>query len=87
MGMSRKNLNTLNALIAKLVRAVRADLSRDYFGEGNEPAAVYGSLRGSAKRAVMAYMDLWAFISTTKGARAEFSRQMGSLQRSVEKMK
>ena len=86
-GLSRKDLNTLNALIAKLVRDVRLDLSSEYFNEGSASGAVYGSLRGNVKRAVMAYMDLWVFISTTKGAREEFSRQMSSLQNSIEKMK
>lgn len=85
-GMSRKDLNKLNALIAKLVRTIREDLSQDYFSKNNKPA-VYGALRENVKNAVMAYMELRKFISTTKGAREEFSRQMSSLQRSVEKMK
>lgn len=53
-GLNRTDLNELNALIGKMVRSLRLDLSREYFSEGMEPQAVYALLRENVKRAVMA---------------------------------
>jgi hypothetical protein len=86
-GLSRKQLNELNDKIATLVRAVRLDLSREYFSQETKPEAIYSLLRGNVRRVVMAYLDLWLFITKTYGAREEFAKQMLSVQRRVSKLK
>ena len=84
---SRPELDELNAHMARLIRAARLDLSREYFNEKRDPVVAYAQLRKSIKRMVTAYMDLWAFITITHGTRKIFSDQMGSVQRKVSKLK
>jgi hypothetical protein len=84
---TRPQLDKLNADIGKLIRAARLDLSREYFNEKREPEVAYATLRKSVKRMVTAYMELWAFLELTHGAKKIFADQMGSVQRSVKKMK
>lgn len=84
---TRPELDALNAKIAKLVRSIRLELSKEYFNEKRDPEAVYALSRQGVKRAVSAYMDLWAFLAVTHGARGVYSKQMGSLQSSVGKLK
>ena len=86
-GLTRQQLNKLNDKIATLIRAIRLDLSREYFNEDVKTEAVYALLRGNVKRTVMAYLDLWLFLTETHGAREEFARQMNCVQRKVSKMK
>lgn len=83
----RPDLNELNARIAKLIRAARLDLSKEYFNESRDPVVAYAQLRKSIKRMVTSYMDLWAFITLTHGARKIFADQMGSVQRKVSVLK
>ncbi len=80
-------MNELNAKISALVRAIRLDLSKEYFSQDTKPEAAYGMLRGNVRRAVLAYLDLWQFISKTYGAREEFAKQMLSVQRKVARLK
>jgi hypothetical protein len=84
---TRSELDELNAQVAKLIRSIRLELSKEYFSEKREPEAVYALARKGVKRVISAYMDLWAFLALTHGARGVFSKQMGSLQRSVKRMK
>jgi hypothetical protein len=86
-GLSRKNLNKLNAKISALIRAIRLDLSREYFDGETKPEATYALLRGNVRRAVLAYLDLWLFITKTYGARKEFAKQMLTVQRKVSALK
>ena len=84
---SRAELDELNAHMAKLIRAARLDLSREYFNEKRDPVVAYAQLRKSIKRMVTAYLDLWAFLELTHGTRKVFADQMGSVQRKVSKLK
>jgi hypothetical protein len=84
---SRPELDELNARMARLIRAARLDLSREYFNEKRDPVVAYAQLRKSIKRMVTAYMDLWAFITLTHGTRKLFADQMGSVQRKVNRLK
>jgi hypothetical protein len=86
-GLSRKQLNELNAKISTLIRAIRLDLSREYFNHEKKPEATYALLRGVVRRAVLAYLDLWLFITKTYGARKEFAKQMLTVQRKVSALK
>lgn len=86
-GLSRDQLNELNALISKFVRTARSDLSREYFGKNKEPEEVYELLRDSTQRIIIAYLDLWAFLNSNYGSREIFSKQMVDVQRTVAKLK
>jgi hypothetical protein len=84
---TRPELDELNSHIARLIRAARLDLSREYFNEKRDPVVAYAQLRKSVKRMVIAYLDLWAFITLTHGTRKLFADQMGSVQRKVNRLK
>jgi hypothetical protein len=86
-GLSRKQLNKLNDEIGTLIRGVRLDLSKEYFSPETKPEATYALLRSNVRRALMAYLDLWLFITQTYGARQEYAKQMLSVQRRVAKLK
>jgi hypothetical protein len=86
-GLSRRQLNELNAKISRLIRAIRLDLSREYFSQETKPEATYAMLRRNVRRAVLAYLDLWLFITKTYGARQEYAKQMLTVQRKVAKLK
>ena len=86
-GLSSKDANKLNDKIATLVRDIRLDLSREYLNENHEPEAAYALLRGNVRRLVMAYTDLWLFLTETNGAKEEFAKQMSKVQRKVARLK
>jgi len=59
----------------------------EHFGKDREQEATYELLRVNVLKVVTAYMDLWDFVITTKGAAEEFNTRMETLQNSLKKIR
>ena len=85
-GLSKRNKAKLNAKILKLIRTAEFDLAQRV-DERRKQRAVQDFLQEKVIEVVKEYLDLWAFISTTKGAQEEFSIRTKTLRETLQQLK
>lgn len=78
----------LDLKIGNLISIMKIDISRiagAYFNQKIAEETVYERLRINLIDVIKAYLDLWDFVMTTKGALWDFTERMGTLQKALDK--
>jgi len=84
--LSTKNSKALNAMISELIESAEFDLARKS-EDSTKPEAVNHFLENKVIEVISKYLDLWVFISTTKGAREEFNQRMKTIREVLKQTK
>jgi hypothetical protein len=84
--LSTKNSKALNARISELIESTEFGLARKS-EDSTKPEAVNQFLENKVIEVIGKYLDLWVFISTTKGAREGFNRRMKTIREVLKQTK